>query len=91
MGRIKILNKFEINHRTRRDPLKAEIEAVEQFKDSGSLALYTDAGVSLKRGRATYRIIISDGAISVRRKILLPKLDPKGATTGETLQLAVGL
>lgn len=43
-GRIKILNKFEINHRTRRDPLKAEIEAVEQFKDSGSLALYTDTG-----------------------------------------------
>lgn len=89
--KIKVLNQYVIDHSIKCDPFKAEIGSVKQLKDSNRIFVYTDAGVSLKTGKVTCGIILTDGEKIIQRKILLPKLDPKGAITGETLSLVVGL
>ena len=71
--------------------IKPYIKELKKYQNKKNLQLYTDAGLHLKSGRATYGIIIGDDTEITEIKYRMLDIEPGGATTAEGLSIAIGL
>lgn len=91
VNKLKVLNKYTIIPDETADQFRDQIKQVQKYSQLKEIQLFTDAGVNLETGEATYGIIITDGITEEEIICALPKVERTGATTAEALSVAAGL